>query len=86
MLTPPRGLITAAVNFSMVTSAERDGELVADLAPECPKLGKANMVRIRRLSSTDQAGLRRDELRVLFVANTARLGEGQDPLVDASQK
>ncbi len=66
----------------MMSSAERYGEFVADLAPERPKLGKANMVRISGLSSADQAGLRRDELQVLLVANTAWLGEGQDAFVD----
>ncbi len=83
MFVPPCSLVTAAVNFTMVTAAERDGELIADLASQRPKLGKANMVRIRRLPSTDQAGLPRDELQVIFVASSARLGEGQRALVDA---
>jgi hypothetical protein len=51
-----------AVNLAVMSTAEWDGEFVADLAPERAKLGKANVVRIDGLPSADQAGLRRDVL------------------------
>jgi hypothetical protein len=76
MLAPPCGLVTVAVNLAVMSTAERDGEFVADLAPECAMLGKANVVRICGLPSADQAGLHRDELQVVLVAKAARLGEG----------
>jgi hypothetical protein len=40
-LGPPRGFIAMAMDFAMVTTAERDGELVADLAAERPALREA---------------------------------------------
>ena len=41
----------------MVTTAERHGELVTDFETEGSGLGKAQVMRIRRLSTTDQARL-----------------------------
>ena len=35
------------MNFAMVSAAQWDGELIADLAAECPALRKSEMVGIR---------------------------------------
>ena len=43
---PPCGLITAAVNFAMMTAAHGNCELIADLSPKCPALCETEMVRI----------------------------------------
>jgi hypothetical protein len=32
-LVPPGGFVTVLVNFAVMTTAKRDGELVADFAP-----------------------------------------------------
>ena len=32
---PPRGFIAAAMDLAMMAPTEWDGELIADLAPEC---------------------------------------------------
>ena len=40
---PPCGFIAATVDLAMVPSAHRNGELIADLAPECRLLGKAQV-------------------------------------------
>ena len=85
MLAPPCSLVTVAVNLAMMSTAERDGEFVADLAPERTMLGKANVVRICGLPSADQAGLRRDELQVVLVAKAARLGIRQDAFIDTAR-
>ena len=82
MLAPPCSLVTTAVNLAMMSTAERDGEFVADLAPERAMLGKANVVCIGGLPSADQAGLRRDELQVVLVPKAARLGKRQDAFID----
>jgi hypothetical protein len=71
---PPLGFITAAMELAVVTTAERDRELVAHLASERPVLGKAQVVSVRRAPSTDEAGLLGDELNVDLVAHPARLG------------
>ena len=59
----------------MVNTAERDRELVADLASKRLMLGKPQVVRISRLAATDQAWLFADELDMSFVAHPARLGQ-----------
>jgi hypothetical protein len=41
----------------MTAATERDGELVADLAAERSVLGEAQVVRVGRLSATDEAGI-----------------------------
>jgi hypothetical protein len=50
---PPGGFIAAAVDLAVVAAAQRDSELVADLAAECSALGKAQVVWIRGLSATE---------------------------------
>jgi hypothetical protein len=76
-LRPPFGFITAAVDLTMMDTAKRDRELVADLAPERRMLGKPEMVRVSRPPATDQARLFADELDMRFVADPARLGPRQ---------
>lgn len=50
-----RSLTGAALE---VDPAKRDGEFVAHFATEYAGLGKAKIVRIRRLAATHEAGLR----------------------------
>jgi hypothetical protein len=59
-IAPPRGFITMAMDFTVVASAKRDGELVADFAAECAALCEAEMVGIAGLAAADQARLLRD--------------------------
>jgi hypothetical protein len=59
-LFPPRDFVTAAMHFAMMPTAERYGELVADLATQCRRLGKSQMMRISRAPATDHAWLRGD--------------------------
>ena len=74
------------MQLPMMPPAERDGEFVADLAPERAKLGKANVVRICGLPFTDQAALRRDEFQVVLVAKAARLRKRQDAFIDTVRR
>ena len=41
----------------MMSTAQWDDKLIADLASECPGLCKAQMVGIRRLTTADQTRL-----------------------------
>jgi hypothetical protein len=79
---PPCGFIAATVDLAMVPSAQRNGELIADLAPECPALGKAEVVSIHGSSAADQAGVPDDRLNVLPITNPARFRQSQHALVD----
>jgi len=79
---PPPGFITAAMDFTMMTSAKRNGELIADLAPHRAALGEAKVMGISGLPPADQAGVRGDKLDVFAVTMPPRLRQRQDALVN----
>ena len=45
-ISPPCSLIAAVVNLAMMPSTQRHRELVADLAPQRPALGKSQVMGI----------------------------------------
>jgi len=49
-------------------SADRDRVFITNLAPNCARLGEANMVRFAWRAATDNARLSGDELAVLLIA------------------
>ena len=55
---PPSGLVAPAVQLAMVDATERNRELIADLAAERARLGKTEVVRVRRGAAAHEAGLR----------------------------
>src|SRR3712207_4876866 len=65
---PPRLLIRLPVELAMVGAAERDRELVADLAAQRDRLGDADVVRVGRSAPAHDAGLLADEAQVKLVA------------------
>ena len=77
---PPRDLLGGAVRLAMVHPAQRHGEFVADLAAECARRGKPQMMRIGRLPAADQAGLPAHELQMLLVAMEHGFGDGEPAL------
>jgi hypothetical protein len=84
-LLPPCGFIVAAMDLTVVATAQWDGELIAHLAPERPKLRKPKMVSVRRLASADHARLPGDESNVVLVPNASWLGYCEQALVDAAR-
>ena len=70
------------MNFAVVATAERDGELVADLTPQGAWLRKPKMMGVRRPSSADQARAPSDIFNVLTIPNSPRFRERKRPLVD----
>src|SRR6516164_3182291 len=79
---PPCGFITVTMNLAMMAPAQRNCELVADLAAERMILRKAQMMGIAWLPRADQTGLLSDKPHVLTVANTPGFGMGQHGFVD----
>jgi hypothetical protein len=67
------------VELAVVKTAERNGELVADLAAEGELLGKAQVVRLGGLTPADQARSRSDILEVIFIAKPSHFPRGRDP-------
>src|SRR5262245_31026742 len=66
----------------MVPSAERDSELVTDLAAQGAWLGESKMVGIRGLAAAHEARLLGDIAKVLPVAIAARRRDCQHALID----
>ena len=73
-LLPPPRFVAAAVKLSVVLPAQRDGEFIAHLPSECPRLGKPEMMGIGGFSTADQARLRGHELAMAFVTEATWLG------------
>ena len=81
-LLPPCGFVAAAMYLAMVSSAQRDGELIADLAPGRSALRESQMVGIRGLTAANQTGLPDHISYVIAVPHPARLGQRQHTLID----
>ena len=81
-LNPPRGLIAAAMNLTMMSSTQRHGELIAYLAAKGAVLGEAQMMRIRWSSSANETRLLGDKLDMVPVTKAAWFWVGQVALVD----
>jgi len=62
------------VQFAMVDAAYRNGELVADLAAQCTRLGEAQMVGIGGRATAYHARLGGYEFAMIFVAQANSLG------------
>jgi hypothetical protein len=85
-LLPPRHLVADLVILPVMCSAQWHYKLIAVFAPHCSKLGKAEMVRIRRAATTQQARLQGDKPEVGFVPVTADLAEPEHALVDLDDR
>ena len=83
-IPPPSRFIAAPMEFAMVTTAERNSEFIADLAAQCRRLGKAQMMRISRASAADKARLLGHRLHMLAVANASMCWQNQSAFVHAS--
>jgi hypothetical protein len=65
-----------------VGPAERNHELVADPTAQRPRLGKSQVVGVRRPASTQEAGLRGYELQVRTIAVAPRFAQGEGAFID----
>ena len=69
---PPDGFIPAAMHLTVMSPAQRNRKLVADLPAKRRRLGKAQMVSIGGPTTTDQTRLLSDGFNVLPIANATR--------------
>ena len=81
-LFPPACLVTGAMHLTMMTTAERDSELIADLPTESRRLCKTKMMRISRMPAANQAWLLGDRFHMFPVAYPAEHRQRQDRFVD----
>ena len=70
------------MNLTVMRPAQRHREFIAHLATERTGLHKAQMMRIRRTPTANQARLFDDMPDMVAVTNTTRFGEFKDALVD----
>ena len=80
---PPGLLIAGAMDRAMMRAAERNGELIAHLAAERPRLQVAEMMWIGLFAAADEARLLGNIAKVLAVAIPPRCGNDERALVDA---
>ena len=66
VLLPPQPLIAGCVVLLMVDGAERYREFIADLEPEAPGLGEANVMGVARRSPANETGLLCDKAQMLL--------------------
>src|SRR5215471_19557299 len=77
-LLPPCRLITRAMKLAMMDSANRDGELVAHSVSKPTRLGKREVMRIRRHAATHKTRLPQYELPVVLIAKADRFAQSAD--------
>ena len=80
---PPGLLIAGAMERAMMRAAERDGEFIAGLAAERPRLEVAEMMRIGLFAAADEARLLGNIAKVLAVSIAPRCRNHEHALVDA---
>jgi len=68
---PPLGLVTAVVDFAMVSPAQRNGELIAYFPTERAVLCEAEVVSVRRLPTADQTRMCRSKPHTIPITNTS---------------
>jgi hypothetical protein len=81
-ILPPCELCALPVELAVMVPAQRDSELIADLATERPALREAEVMGIRRLSAANQARVPSDEFDVISITNPAWLKEEQRALIN----
>src|ERR1700726_1748531 len=81
-LFPPCGFIATAMDLAGMAPAQRHGELIADLAAECWRLRKAQVMRIGGAAAADQAGMFGNRFDVLSIANAAWRRQRQDSFIE----
>src|SRR4051794_25702294 len=71
------------MNRAVMRAAERDGEFIAGLAAERPRLEVAEMMRIGLFAAADETRLLGNIAKVLAVSITPRCRNREHALVDA---
>jgi hypothetical protein len=72
-LAPPHRFVAAAVQFAMMPAAQRDGELIANLAAKRAALGEAKVIGVAGCPAADKTRLLGTVSDVLAITNPAGL-------------
>jgi hypothetical protein len=77
-LLPPCGLITRAMKLAVMNPANRHGELVAHSVSQRTRLGKREVMRIRRHAAAHKTGLPQHEPPVALIAQPDGFAQRMD--------
>ena len=77
-LRPPCSFISRAMQFAMVSPADRHDKLIAHSAAQCTRLRKGEVMRVGWRTAAYEAGLPQHEFPVVFIAQANRLAQGTD--------
>jgi hypothetical protein len=66
------------MQLAVMEPADRDDELVADSASESARLGKREVVRVRRHTAAHKARLPQHEFPVVLIAQANRFAQSVD--------
>ena len=66
------------MQLAVMEPADWDNKLVAYSPSEGPWLGKRQVVRVRRHTAADEAGLPQHESAVVLIAKTKRFAQNRD--------
>ena len=81
-IIPPVDFLASLMELPMMDTAERNGELVADLEPQRPGLGKAQVMGIGWRAAAQKAWLRCDKSQMLSVAMASGVTKRQHASVN----
>jgi hypothetical protein len=73
------------MQLPVMPAAEGHCKLIADFQAHAARLRKSQMMRVARLSSADQAGLRCHEVEMRLVTQSLGFGDGELALVDPTR-
>jgi hypothetical protein len=79
---PPGDFVTGLMQLPVMASAKRYCEFIADFHANAARLRKSQMMRVARLSSTDQTRLRCHKFEMRFVTQPFGLSNGELALID----
>jgi hypothetical protein len=79
---PPGDFVAGVVVVSVMGSAKRYGELIADFETHRAGLSKSQVVGVGGASAADETGLRGNEPKMSFVAEPTRLADRKYAFVD----
>jgi hypothetical protein len=86
LTVPPGGLVTASMQFPVVTAAQRNCELVAYFVGQSAALRESEVMRVRRLSTTDEARFLDNGPDMVSIPNPTWLGQRERTLVDSMRR
>ena len=81
-VVPPCHFVASLMELTMVIATKRHCELITHLKPQRPGLCEAQVMRIRRLTSTNETWVRGNKSEVSLVTKALGLGNRQNALVN----